>query len=165
VLMRMTCFGVLSIGLVACSANAPSATAGSTPTDTAKVKTAIESANARFLDAFKRGDKATMIANYVDDAVLMMPNEQAWHGHAEIEKGLSAFVDQMTFKNGRTITSDVMVAGDLAVETGRYAWTLRPKEGPEITDKGKYLTAWKRQSDGSWKVVRDINNSDMPFPR
>ena len=67
----MTCFGVLSIGLVACSANAPSATAGSTPTDTAKVKTAIESANARFLDAFKRGDKATMIANYVDDAVLM----------------------------------------------------------------------------------------------
>ena len=111
--MRMTCFGVLSIGLVACSANA------------------------RFLDAFKRGDKATMIANYIDDAVVMMPNEQAWHGHAEIEKGLSAFVDQMTFKNGRTITSDVMVAGDLAVETGRYAWTLRPKEGPEITDKGK----------------------------
>ena len=164
-MMRMTCFGILSIGLVACSANPRSDAAGSTPTDSAKVRTAIESTNARFLDAFKRGDKATMIANYADDAVLMMPNEQAWRGHDEIEKGLSAFVDQMAFKNGRTITSDVMVAGDLAVETGRYAWTLKPKEGPEITDKGKYLTAWRRQSDGSWKVVRDINNSDMPPAR
>jgi ketosteroid isomerase-like protein len=36
------------------------------------------------------------------------------------------------------------------------------KAGPEIKDKGKYLTAWQRQSDGGWKIVRDINNSDLP---
>ena len=27
---------------------------------------------------------------------------------------------------------------------------------------GKYLTVWKHQPDGSWKIIRDINNSDQP---
>ena len=51
---------------------------------------------------------------------------------------------------------------DLAVETGAYELTLQPKSGPVIQDKGKYLTVWKRQTDGSWRIVRDINNSDLP---
>jgi len=34
-----------------------------------------------------------------------------------------------------------------------------------MEDKGKYLTVWQRQGDGSWKVVRDINNADtQPAP-
>jgi hypothetical protein len=43
-------------------------------------------------------------------------------------------------------------------------WTLVPKtaQGEEMTTKGKYLTVWKQQADGSWKIVRDINNSDEP---
>ena len=35
------------------------------------------------------------------------------------------------------------------------------KEQP-VKDKGKYLTVWKHQPDGTWKIVRDINNSDLP---
>jgi uncharacterized protein (TIGR02246 family) len=116
----------------------------------------------KFLDAFKRGDKAGLIANYADDAVLMMPNEEAWRGREGLDKGFSAFLDQMSFKDGAASTTDVMVNGDLAVETGTFAWTFQTKGGPDVKDKGKYLTVWKRQVDGSWKIVRDINNSDLP---
>src|SRR5207245_620651 len=31
-----------------------------------------------------------------------------------------------------------------------------------FVDNGKYLTVWGRQADGSWKIIRDINNSDRP---
>jgi ketosteroid isomerase-like protein len=48
------------------------------------------------------------------------------------------------------------------VETGTFEWTLAPKNGLAAKDKGKYLTVWKRQMDGTWKIVRDINNSDLP---
>jgi ketosteroid isomerase-like protein len=71
----------------------------------------------------------------------------------------------MSFKDGSAKTEDVMVSGDLAVETGTFAWTLQPKSGAEVKDKGKYLTVWKRQADGSWKIVRDIDNSDLPAKR
>jgi len=162
-LMRKTCLVILATVTVACSSSAPTAYApGITSPDTANVKAAIEAANARFLDAFKRGDKAGLVANYADEAILMMPNEEAWRGRDGLDKGFTGFLSQMSFKDGAATTSDVMVAGDLAVETGTFAWTLQPKSGPEVKDKGKYLTVWKRQADGTWKIVRDINNTDLP---
>ena len=52
--------------------------------------------------------------------------------------------------------------GKSAIETGTFEWTLTPKSGAAMTDKGKYLTVWKKQADGTWKIIRDINNSDLP---
>ena len=163
-LMRRTCLVMLAVVTVACSSNTPSGggSASGVSPDIAGVRTAIEAANAKFLEAFKRGDKTGLMANYTDDAILMMPNEEAWRGRDGIDKGFSGFLSQVSFKDGAATTTDVMVAGDLAVETGTFAWTLQPKTGAEIKDKGKYLTVWKRQADGSWKIVRDINNTDLP---
>jgi len=30
-------------------------------------------------------------------------------------------------------------------------------------ERGKYLTIWHKQADGTWKVVRDMFNSDLPL--
>jgi len=29
-------------------------------------------------------------------------------------------------------------------------------------DKGKYVTVWKKQGDGSWKIYGDIGTPDLP---
>jgi len=29
-------------------------------------------------------------------------------------------------------------------------------------DELKYLTVWQRDSAGAWRIIRDINNSDLP---
>ena len=122
----------------------------------------IEAANARFLDAIARGDTAGAVANYSPDAVVMFPNESAWKGAEAVRKGFAGFLSSVAVKDGHATTDDLMVSGDLALETGHYEWTLVPKGGKAIQDKGKYLTAWKRQPDGTWKIIRDINNSDLP---
>jgi len=36
------------------------------------------------------------------------------------------------------------------------------QKGNPATEKGKYLTVWKKQADGSWKVIEDMFNSDLP---
>jgi len=33
-----------------------------------------------------------------------------------------------------------------------------------IEDRGKYLTIWRKQADGSWMVHRGTFNSDLPLP-
>lgn len=153
---------VVCLTAAACSSTG-NTVSGRTPSpDTAQVRTALESANRRFVDAFKKGDKAGLLANYADDAVLMMPNEPAVRGHAALDAAFTATVAQMTLKEGGATTSDVMVVGDVAVETGTFAWTFALKDGSEIKDQGKYVTVWAQQADGSWKILRDINNSDLP---
>jgi ketosteroid isomerase-like protein len=42
--------------------------------------------------------------------------------------------------------------------------TTDPKTKKPVTDKGKYLIAYKKQTDGTWKVVADMESSDMPLP-
>ena len=132
-------------------------------TDAGAVRRAIDSANTKFLDALKRGDSATASSNYAPDAVVMFPNEEAWRGGDAVRKGFSGFLSQAAVKEGKVNTDDVIVAGDIAVETGHFEWTLVPKAGKELKDKGKYVTVWQRQADGSWKIIRDISNTDLPM--
>lgn len=156
----------LGLVLAICSACSSSGSATqntyTATADMASVRAEIEAANARFVKAFKRGDKAGLLSNYADDAVLMMPNEPAHHGRAAIDDAFTISVSQVSLKEGRAVTGDVMMAGDVAVETGTFAWTFAAKDGSEIKDQGKYLTIWRRQSDGAWKIIRDINNTDLP---
>lgn len=133
-----------------------------TASDANAVRQAIESANQRFIETLKRGDTSAITDNYATDAMVMMPNEASWRGTAAVRKGFAGLLSQTAVKDFKGNTEDVMVGGDLAVETGTYEWTLVPKGGGEIKDKGKYMTVWKRASDGTWKIVRDINNSDLP---
>ncbi|MGH8311123.1 MAG: YybH family protein, partial [Steroidobacteraceae bacterium] len=49
----------------------------------------------------------------------------------------------------------VGASGDVGYTTGTYEMTA---EG--ATERGKYVTVWKKQSDGSWKVVEDIFNAN-----
>jgi ketosteroid isomerase-like protein len=57
---------------------------------------------------------------------------------------------------------------DLATWTfarGMYSATLVPKAGgAQIPIDGKFLTILARQPDGSWKIWRDIFNSNQPPP-
>jgi ketosteroid isomerase-like protein len=46
------------------------------------------------------------------------------------------------------------------VETGTYSWTVVLSSGSPMPDKGKYVHVWASSSDGSWKVIRYIVDSD-----
>ena len=160
---------VPAVLLVACSpgrsATPPAdSTAAMTaaPTAAAKdsVRAEIEAANARFVDAMNRGDTVAMYADYAGDAVLMMTGSPALRGRVAITQTLNQMMTQATLKDARFHIDDVLLGGDLAVETGRYEWTVVPKEGKPVPDKGKYVVVWQRQDDGSLKIIRDIANSD-----
>ncbi|HXT70612.1 MAG TPA: DUF4440 domain-containing protein [Vicinamibacterales bacterium] len=55
--------------------------------------------------------------------------------------------------------ADVSASGDVGVTTGAYKMSMAG-----ATDAGKYVTVWKKQSDGTWKVSEDIFNSDAVGP-
>ena len=55
--------------------------------------------------------------------------------------------------------AEVAASGDMGYTVGRYERTSRA-EGETVVNAGTYLTVWRRQEDGSWKVKADIGNPD-----
>ena len=48
----------------------------------------------------------------------------------------------------------------LGNETGRFVLKTVERNGQATTTNGKYVCVWKKQQDGKWKVVADIDNPD-----
>jgi ketosteroid isomerase-like protein len=106
-------------------------------------------------------DPAQWASNYADDATFMMPNEPILHGAGNVKSAMGAVMQDQNF--ALTFQGDkVEVSGDLAYTQGTYSMTTTDQKGNPATDKGKYLTVWKKQADGSWKVIEDMSNSDLP---
>jgi ketosteroid isomerase-like protein len=55
-------------------------------------------------------------------------------------------------------------SGDLGYTYGNYQLKAKDKDGKVVTRYGKYASIWKKQKDGSWKVVLDMGNSS-PAPK
>ena len=137
--------------------------AGAPAADQAVVRQAIDSSDAHFAAAFLRGDTAVLANTYAPDAVLMPPDSKALSGHEAIAKGFAAMIPTMHVTQFALHAQEVIVAGDYAIETGTTDMTMQTKGAKQTRDVGKFLTVWKHQPDGSYKIVRDIFNSDGPM--
>ena len=62
------------------------------------------------------------------------------------------------------VKADMAASGDLGYTYGTYILKHKDKAGKLVTDYGKYTSIWKKQKDGSWKVVVDMGNSS-PAPK
>jgi uncharacterized protein (TIGR02246 family) len=140
------------------------ATPAAAPVDLASVRQRIDSANAAFEVALTKNDADAIAAAYADDAVSMMANTPAWKGKAAIRDGGKAMSEVVSITSAKFHTDEVFPAGnDMVIEVGSYDFMVQPKGAKAAApDKGKYMAVWKRQADGSWKIYRDIVNSDLP---
>ena len=50
--------------------------------------------------------------------------------------------------------------GDFGFTWGRYTYTRRNEDGEKSVGHGKYLSVWRKESDGAWKFVADIGNAN-----
>jgi uncharacterized protein (TIGR02246 family) len=126
------------------------------------VRQAIKVADSTFAAAVLRGDSTALAALFAEDAVVMWPNAKASRGNEAIAKSFGAFFSSMQVPVFRYEPQDVIVAGDYAIETGTYEITTRTKDHKSSHDVAKYILVWRKQPDGSYKVFRDIANSNLP---
>jgi ketosteroid isomerase-like protein len=98
---------------------------------------------------------------YAEDATVLAANMPPTKGMAAIQTLLQAFPPTSEFK---VEILDLDGRGDLAYVRGAYSMTLSPTGAPPVTDRGNYVEVWKRQVDGSWKVVYDSWSSELPVP-
>lgn len=96
--------------------------------------------------------------------VVMPPNAPMVTGGAGGYRGLiEGFFALPGFAGGWQPTTVVAArSGELAYSIGTYELSWTGEKGATVTDRGKYVTLWRKQADGSWKVALDMFNSDAP---
>jgi uncharacterized protein (TIGR02246 family) len=124
----------------------------------------VEAAAQRIWSAVSRNDAAGIVAEYAEDSIIFPPNEPMVQGKPAVTKYLGELLGAVSFRDATGTIADIRVSGDLAIETGHYAWTIVPAGGAPMSDKGKYVHVFARTPDGTWKVIRYFSNSDVPPP-
>ena len=59
--------------------------------------------------------------------------------------------------------AEVAKSGELGWTWGTYELHTRDAEGKPIVRYGKYVNVWRKQKDGTWKVILDMGNAS-PAP-
>jgi len=114
---------------------------------------------AKFEADTAKGGGAAFAKWFADDAVEL-PNGQApVVGRAAIAGGTTWSPDayQLTWtpEGGRMGPS-----GEMGFTWGHYEGRSKDRDGTPHVSTGRYMTVWKKQADGSWKVALDASNEE-----
>ncbi len=53
-------------------------------------------------------------------------------------------------------------SNDMGFTWGQYIGKAKDRNGEPIVTTGRYITIWKKQKDGEWKVAMDASADDAP---
>jgi uncharacterized protein (TIGR02246 family) len=119
---------------------------------------------AAFVKDWGGKDTDRIAAHYTDDGNVMIPNSPMMTGKDAIGKALKeAMADPNWSLALQPVQVEVSRSGDLGYTRGTYVLTATdPASKKAVTEKGRFVTIFRKQADGSWKAVQDINNADAP---
>ena len=121
-------------------------------------RSAIEMVIATFEKAANLKDAATIANLYTEDATLLPPGSPPVKGRASIRAFWQAFFDAGASDAKVRVVEVASEGGDLAYEIGAFEANMPQPQGGTARAEGKYVVVWKRQPDGTIKMVADIFN-------
>jgi len=155
--LRGACGGLLCLILVSCGGGGE---AGAGAGDTA----AIAAIEQRMGERIAARDAAGLAEHYAADAAIIFPGGRPVEGRAAIAKSYEAMLSDPAFAL-ETDAGRVAVSGDLGYIRGTYRTTYTdPGSRRPASEAGNYITLFRRQPDGSWKVVEDMSSPGGPLP-
>jgi ketosteroid isomerase-like protein len=147
-------------GLLWITGSASAQTPGN-DTDTTMIQTIWQ----RYAACVEKGDGAAWLTQYDAEGIQMRPDAPA-RTKPELDAQVPAAFKARVEANEVKMTinpAEIVVAGSWAYSRGAYVQDFTAKATGQTTHiDGKFLTIFKKQADGSWKIFRDCFNSNVP---
>lgn len=139
--------------------------AASAPLDSvailASARPEIEAANAAWIPGMRQRDAAMITAAYADSGLFIAANGTVTRGRAAITAMYqSTFPRLREIRDGGVVTDGLAVASPTLIYEWGHAWVEMASAtpgAPAVRGGGSYLTVWQRQSDGHWRIVRNLS--------
>jgi uncharacterized protein (TIGR02246 family) len=121
-----------------------------------EAKHAIEKGNAQWIEAWEKGNPEMLAAIFTEGGLMLSQGGKVFKGRQQILERQKEAMQSVTRPiKVSVLTVKVWLDGDTAYETGKYKYDYSEK-GKPVTEEGRYVTIWKRQGDGSWKLTMDM---------
>ena len=126
---------------------------------------AIRAADQEWARVFAAKDLERSVGVCAEKGSVLAPNAPRATGRDAIRQLFLGFFSLPNLSISWTPT-DVRVArsGEIGYTTGTYEMSFKDPSGKTVPDHGKYGTVLEKQRDGSWQVVLDVFNTDLPLP-
>jgi ketosteroid isomerase-like protein len=123
---------------------------------------AIEAFNREYLAAINNEDIERLSALTTEEHIMLIPNRPPLVGkQANDEANRRAFELFEFDEEWHPVETEI--AGYWAWQRGTYKVTATPHAGGDsLILEGSFLRIYRRQPDGSWRMIRDMFNSDQP---
>jgi ketosteroid isomerase-like protein len=133
----------------------------------ASAKPDLESGRAALIKAEADFEKARAerglegwLSFFADDAANVNPGQPIVIGKDEMRRRLEKEWNPDLKLTWKPAKADIAASGDLGYTFGTWELTGKSRAGEPVRLTGKYATVWKKQADGTWKVVLDLGNVD-----
>jgi ketosteroid isomerase-like protein len=113
-------------------------------------------------------DLEKTVSFWADDAQVFPPGQPAVIGKDALRQYVSGGFAVPGFAiSWETSEFVVSAKGDIAYGVGTNSVTVNGPEGKPLTEHGRAVTVWRKDSGGAWKCVVDIWNAApaAPIPR
>ena len=124
--------------------------------DTAAVRREIDAGNAAYIAAFRRADTKALSRVYDPEGSRLNEGGVVVRGRSAIAADVAKFVSQVGPVQVTLSTKDLWLIDDHAYETGVWSYAFQPKGKAKQKIGGHYVTIWRRQPDGGWKIWADM---------
>ena len=120
---------------------------------------AIRRTDADWLTAAASHDVNRALPFWADDAIILVPGAPTIVGKEAIRKYVTESFATPGFSiTWKTEKVEISQSGDLAYSTGTNRVSLNGPDGESLTEEGRGVTVWKKQTDGSWRCVLDVTS-------
>jgi ketosteroid isomerase-like protein len=97
-----------------------------------------------------------------DDTVLQ--RDKVYTGRDAIRAAMAEdFSSPGTKLTWKPMSAQLFDSGTMGFTTGDWEFRSKDPKGNKVALKGQYLTVWKKQKDGSWKVLWDGGAASGPI--
>jgi len=123
----------------------------------------LRAADRSYSAALAKRDLNAAAGAFAADGRFFAPNFPAATTRAAIRKQLGGMF-AVPGMNINCVAGLIQVAksGDVGFTSGRYTTSWTSEAGKPAIEHGNYVTVWKREPGGTWKVVLDTFASDDP---
>lgn len=119
---------------------------------------ALMEADRAFAAAVAAGGSEAWASWFAEDGAMIQPGVGEIRGRGEILSHMASLDEPGVSLTWEPLRASIAASGDLGWTTGSYRSVSTAAGGEVRTGQGRYVTIWRRQPDGSWRVAMDLGN-------